>query len=67
MCVGDHDGAIEKSGFFEPGSSRHLAVAVEREPRPKNRVLRVFAAGKNGGHSGADGALADDQFAAAGD
>src|ERR1700688_4806760 len=65
--VGDHDGAVEKAGVFEPCGAGHFSVAVEGEPAPEDRVVGGLAAGMNGGDSGADGAFANFEFAAAGD
>src|SRR5882762_8779036 len=65
--VGDHDGAVEEAGVFEPGCAGHLAVAVEREPGAEDGVVRILAAGMNGGDAGADWAFSDFELAAAGD
>jgi hypothetical protein len=65
--VGDHDGAVEKAGVFEPCGAGHFSVAVEREPAAEDGVIRVLAARMNSGDSGADRAFADFEFAAAGD
>src|SRR6202043_3268108 len=47
--VGDHDGAVEESGIFEPGCAGHFAVAVESEPCAEDGIARAFAPGKDGG------------------
>jgi hypothetical protein len=65
--VGDHDGAVEEAGVFEPGGSGHLAVAVEREPSAEDGVVRVLPSGMDSGNAGADGAFADFELAVAGD
>ena len=65
--VGDHDGAVEEAGVFEPGGAGHFAVAVEREPGAEDGVVRVFPARMNGGDAGADRAFSDFELAAAGD
>src|SRR5579863_3331754 len=65
--IGDHDGAVEEAGVVDPGSPGHLAVAVEGEPGGEDGVVGSFAAGMNGGDTGADGAGADDEFSFSGD
>ena len=61
--VGDHDGAVEKAGVFEPGCAGHLAVAVEREPAAEDGVVGVLPRGRIGSDTGADRTFADLQFA----
>ena len=66
--VGDHHGAFEEAGFFDPGGAGHFAVAVVREPAGEDGIHHgIFAARENGGNACADGALADDELALAGD
>src|SRR5271167_1566257 len=65
--VGDHDGAIQEAGVFQPSRARHLAVAVEREPGSEDGVVGVAAAGMDGGYAGADWAFSNFELAAAGD
>ena len=65
--VCDHNGAVEKTGLFEPGGAGHFAIAVEREPGAEYGVERIFAARKNGGNAGADWTFAYYEFAVAGD
>ena len=57
--VGDHYGAVEEAGVFDPGGSGHFAVAVEGEPGGEDGVVAGLAARMDGGDSGADGAFAD--------
>src|ERR1019366_1030763 len=65
--VGDHDGAVEEAGVFEPGSAGHLSVAVEGEPGAEDGVVRVPAPRMDGGDAGGDRAFTDFELAAAGD
>jgi len=66
--VGDHHGAFEEAGFFDPGGAGHFPVAVLRKPTGENGIHHgILAAGKDGGDAGADGTFADDEFAFAGD
>src|SRR5258708_7258793 len=66
MSVGDHDGAVEEAGVFEPGCAGHLSVAVKGEPGAEDGVVGVLSTRMNGGDAGADGALSYFEFAAAG-
>ncbi len=65
--VGDHDRAVEESGVVDPGRAGHFAVAVESEPGGEDSVVAGFAARMNRGDAGANWALADLEFAFAGD
>ena len=53
--VGNADGSLEKSAFLYPRGSRHLAVAVEREPCAEHRIGIAFAAWMNHRDTGAHG------------
>ncbi len=67
MRVGDHHRPVEKARILEPGGAGHLAIAVEREPSGEDGIVVCFAAGKNGGDSGAHRAFADYELALARD
>ena len=55
--IGYKDGAMQKPRFLQPGHARHFAIAIEGKPSGVNRVVVRFAAGKDGGYTGPDGAL----------
>ena len=62
--VGNHHRALEKSRFFDPGSSRHLAVAVLRKPRGEHWIGNgVMTARQHRRHPSAHRAMANLQFA----
>src|SRR5881394_2578067 len=65
--VGDHDGAFEESGFFDPGGAGHFTVSVLRKPSGDDGIGHgIFPARKNGGDAGADGAFSDLESSVAG-
>src|SRR5699024_3020439 len=65
--VGDCDGSLEISAFLNPGCSRHLAVAIQCEPRRENRIGVSLAARVNDSDTGADWSPSNDQLATSGD
>ncbi len=52
--VGDHHGAVEESGFFDPGGSGHLAVAILRIPSGECGIGERLSAGENDRDAGAN-------------
>jgi len=65
--VGDHHGSFEKTGFFDPGRSRHFTVAVLGEPRREHGVGNgILASRQHRRHSRTNGPFSDQQLAAAG-
>src|SRR5271156_674053 len=67
MRIGNGDRAFQKPGLLNPRCSRHLTVAVLREPPSINGVRIHFAARKDDRYSGPDRSLAHLQRAVAGD
>src|SRR5689334_21511219 len=54
LRVGNHHRTLQESGFFDPGSSRHLTVAIESKPSGKDRIFRLLAARQVSSHAGSD-------------
>jgi hypothetical protein len=52
--IGNPDRPFEQPALSKPGGARHLAVAVEREPRAEHRVVTRLAAWMDNGDAGAD-------------
>ena len=66
--VGDHHRPFEEARLLDPGRSGHLTVAVKRVPSGEHWIVEaIFAAGKNGCHSGSHRTFADLQLARPGD
>src|ERR1700756_4654074 len=52
--VGDHHGAIEKTGFLDPRGASYLAIAIFREPSSKYGIHGGFSSGENCRDTGAN-------------
>src|ERR1700741_1052456 len=48
VCVGDHHGSDQKTGFFDPGGSSHFSLSMERPPACEQAgVAHILSAREN--------------------
>jgi hypothetical protein len=64
--VGNRHRTFEQPALLHPRRARHLAVAIQREPRGEDRIGVGFPTRVNDGHTRADRSLADHQLSTAG-